>query len=115
MTQRGLDEVNRRAVIQRMAGVCVAEPVGADPRGFVRHPCLLRGIAQDDSNSAAIKRLATPGGEHRFVISCVFPQVIECRPELWRQRNRASAAVLAEYGGWTGGRLLVQQEEIRRG
>jgi hypothetical protein len=80
----------------------MAQPVGADLRGFVRDPRVSSGLPQNGPNSPPIKGLAAPRGEHQITDFCTFSQFIQRIPEFRRQRDRSSPPVFPEDSDLAG-------------
>ena len=72
-----LHEVNRRAMVEGVRGVGVAQPVGTHGGCYAS---LLGCLAHDHADAPAVQELPTPGGENRLLCARRAAQAGQFRP-----------------------------------
>lgn len=93
MAKRGLNQMDGRAVIERMAGVRVSKPVGADGAGNANLPDRL---AHDHADASAVERFSGAGRKDRILGARRPPEADQFRPHAGGQGDGPRTAVLAE-------------------
>ena len=101
MAERGLDEVDRRAVVEGVTGVGVPKPVGADSR--INAGALGR-LAHDGPNPIAVQGPPTPGWKHRLLRAGRAAERHQPRPhrrgKLCRDTECTSEGALRRVKNW---------------
>ena len=87
MPERGLNQMDRRSVVQGVGGVRVAQPVGADRVLYARP---LGCPAYDYSDLAAVEQPPGPGRENRLFRARNSPEGSQFRPQRRGQGYRTA-------------------------
>ena len=96
VAEGGLHQMNRRAAVQSVAGVSVAEPVGRDAEFDAG---ALRRQADDPQHAHRLQRLAAfPRPKYRLLIGSVAPQIGEQACDGGGDLDGAGLAAFAEDG-----------------
>jgi hypothetical protein len=94
MSERCLDQMDGRAMVECMGGMGVPQPVGADR---FRNPGPSRRVPDDGPHTAAIERSSRPRREYRLITSSPGAKLQQVIPQLGRDGDRACPAVLPEH------------------